>query len=33
MQIFPAFLAKIRSRMAPYGVTIRLFDHPRLGKV
>ncbi len=33
MRIFPAFLAKIRTRMAPYGVKIRLFDHPRLGKV
>ena len=33
MQVFPAFLAKIRKRMAPYGVNIRLFDHPRLGKV
>ena len=33
MQVFPAFLAKIRARMAPYGVNIRLFDHPRLGKV
>jgi len=33
MQIFPGFLAKIRKRMAPWGVKIPMFDHPRLGTV
>jgi hypothetical protein len=33
MAVFPEFLRKIRARMAPYGVTLPLFDHPRLGKV
>jgi len=33
MAIFPDFLKKIRKRMAPYGVKLPLFDHPRLGKV
>jgi hypothetical protein len=33
MAVFPEFLRKIRKRMAPYGVTLPLFDHPRLGKV
>jgi hypothetical protein len=33
MRIFPEFLAKLRKRMAPWGVNIPLFDHPRLGKV
>ncbi len=33
MRVFPDFLRKIRKRMAPWGVTIPLFDHPRLGRV
>jgi hypothetical protein len=33
MRIFPEFLKKLRKRMAPWGVNIPLFDHPRLGKV
>jgi hypothetical protein len=33
MRVFPQFLAKIRARMAPWGVTLPLFDHPRLGKI
>ena len=33
MQVFPEFLRKIRKRMAPWGVTIPMFDHPRLGTV
>jgi hypothetical protein len=33
MAVFPEFLRKIRRRMAHYGVTLPLFDHPRLGKV
>jgi hypothetical protein len=33
MAVFPDFLKKLRKRMAPYGVTLPLFDHPRLGKV
>ena len=33
MQVFPEFLRKIRKRMAPWGVNIPMFDHPRLGKV
>src|SRR5881397_1664526 len=33
MQVFPEFLNKIRKRMAPWGVNIPMFDHPRLGKV
>ena len=33
MAVFPEFLKKIRKRMAPYGVKLPLFDHPRLGKV
>jgi len=33
MQVFPEFLRKIRKRMAPWGVTIPMFDHPRLGQV
>src|SRR5215470_12245043 len=33
MRVFPEFLKKIRKRMAPWGVDIPLFDHPRLGKV
>jgi len=33
MRVFPAFLRKIRTRMAPWGVTIPLFKHPRLGSV
>src|SRR5437879_1477966 len=31
--VFPEFLKKIRKRMAPWGVSIPMFDHPRLGKV
>ena len=33
MRVFPAFLRKIRKRMAPWGVDIPFFDHPRLGRV
>ncbi len=33
MTVFPQFLAKIRARMAPWGVTIPFFDHPKLGAV
>jgi len=33
MRVFPDFLKKIRKRMAPWGVAIPLFDHPRLGRV
>jgi hypothetical protein len=33
MQIFPDFLRKIRKRMAPWGVNLPMFDHPRLGQV
>src|SRR3989442_1218614 len=33
MRVFPDFLKKIRKRMAPWGVSIPMFDHPRLGKV
>ena len=33
MRVFPQFLAKIRARMAPWGVRIPMFDHPRLGKI
>jgi hypothetical protein len=33
MRVFPEFLRKIRKRMAPWGVTIPFFDHPRLGRV
>jgi hypothetical protein len=33
MRVFPEFLRKIRARMAPWGVKIPMFDHPRLGKV
>ena len=33
MRVFPAFLRKIRKRMAPWGVTIPRFEHPRLGSV
>ena len=33
MQIFPGFLTEIRKRMAPWGVKIPMFDHPRLGTV
>ena len=28
MRVFPDFLRKIRKRMAPWGVTIPLFDPP-----
>ena len=33
MRVFPEFLGKIRKRMAPWGVNIPFFDHPRLGRV
>jgi len=33
MAVFPEFLRKIRKRMAPWGVDIPMFDHPRMGKV
>jgi hypothetical protein len=33
MRVFPQFLEKIRARMAPWGVTLPLYDHPRLGKI
>ena len=33
MRVFPQFLAKIRARMAPWGVKLPLYDHPRLGKI
>ena len=33
MQVFPAFVQKIRARMQPWGVTIPMFAHPRLGKI
>lgn len=33
MAVFPEFLKKIRKRMAPWGVNIPMFDHPRMGKV
>lgn len=32
-RVFPEFLRKIRARMAPWGVTIPFFEHPRLGTV
>ena len=33
MRVFPEFLAKIRKRMAPWGVNLPMFEHPRLGTV
>ena len=33
MRIFPEFVAKIRARMAPWGVTLPPFKHPRLGTI
>jgi hypothetical protein len=33
MKVFPQFLAKMRAKMGPWGVTIPTFDHPKLGKV
>jgi hypothetical protein len=33
MRVFPRFLAKIRARMAPWGVTLPLYHHPRLGAI
>jgi len=33
MRVFPDFLRKIRKRMAPWGVNIPFFEHPRLGRV
>ena len=33
MRIVPQFIKKIRARMAPWGVNLPLFDHPKLGKV
>lgn len=33
MRIFPEFVRKIRARMAPWGVNLPLFTHPRLGQI
>src|SRR5207249_3617233 len=33
LTVFTEFLKKIRKRMAPWGVNLPMFDHPRLGKV
>ncbi len=33
MAVFPEFLAKIRARMAPWGVKLPDFEHPKLGRV
>ena len=33
MTVFPEFLEEVRKRMAPSGVNISMFDHPRLEKV
>lgn len=33
MQIFPQFVAKIRKRMAPWGVNLPEFSHPKLGTI
>jgi hypothetical protein len=33
MRIVPQFIKKIRARMAPWGVNLPMFDHPKLGKV
>ena len=33
MRIVPQFIKKIRARMAPWGVELPMFDHPKLGKV
>jgi hypothetical protein len=33
MKVFPQFLAKMRARMSPWGVTIPTFTHPKLGAV
>ena len=33
MAVFPQFLAKMRARMGPWGVTIPVFEHPKLGRL
>lgn len=33
MKVFPDFVKKIRARMAPWGVELPLFHHPRLGAI
>ena len=33
MAVFPGFLAKIRERMAPWGVKLPDFEHPKLGRM
>jgi hypothetical protein len=33
MAVLPQFLGKLRARMAPWGVRIPYFMHPRLGRV
>jgi len=33
MAVFPQFLAKMRARMGPWGVTIPSFEHPKLGRL
>jgi hypothetical protein len=33
MEIFPQFVTKIRKRMAPWGVNLPLYKHPRLGEI
>jgi hypothetical protein len=33
MRVVPQFIAKIRARMAPWGVELPMFDHPKLGRV
>ncbi len=33
MRVVPQFIKKIRARMAPWGVSLPMFDHPKLGKV
>ena len=33
MRVVPQFIAKIRARMAPWGVELPRFDHPKLGRV
>jgi len=33
MRVVPQFIVKIRARMAPWGVELPMFDHPKLGHV
>jgi hypothetical protein len=33
MRVVPTFIKKIRARMAPWGVKLPMFDHPKLGRV